>query len=165
MKVYEMIEPTRKISRHAVFIWRLTNAIGNLITIVIITTLLWLGYSFDWRQWLMTILWIAFIVTIIYGIWSISFQPKLLQKYWRYNIDEQYIRLRYGILTKEDVVVPMTKIQYVEANQGPLLRKYQLYSLTIGTISSSHEIPALPADEAFALRDQISQYAKLKEVE
>lgn len=165
MVVYEISEPTKKISKNAITIWRITSTLTDLIGFIVVLTILWVSYYFDWPQWLVIMLWIFLIATPFLAIWSIVIRPRLLHKYWRYSIDEHYVRLRYGIFTRTDFVVPMTKIQYVEANQGPLLRKYELYSLTIGTMSSSHDIPALPKDEAFALRDQISHHAKLKEVE
>lgn len=59
----------------------------------------------------------------------------------------------------------MTKIQSVATEQGPILRKYGLYSVSVETMGSSHTIPALPKDVAVELRNQIAQYAKIKEVE
>ena len=59
----------------------------------------------------------------------------------------------------------MTKIQSISTNQGPLLRKYDFYSISIDTMGSSHSIPALPKEKAIELRNQIAYFAKIKEVE
>lgn len=163
--MYELLEPTKRISKNAVTVWRITNALIDLIGILIGIGLLWASYTFDWYRWIVIVLWVLLILAPLFAIWSVIIEPKLLHRYWRYGIDQNYVRLRYGIINRTEAVVPMTKIQYVEANQGPLMRRYNLYSLTIGTMSSSHDIPALPKEEAFALRDQISHHAKLNEVE
>ena len=165
INMYDIIQPKERISKDAIKVWRITSAIVDSIGIIIAGSLLWLSYHFDWANWLKVTFWIATIILPLFTIWEIIIRPKLLYKYWRYGIDENYVRLRYGIITRTDVVVPMTKIQYVEANQGPLMRKYNLYSLSIGTLGSDHDIPALPEEEALVLRDQISEHAKLKEVE
>ncbi|WP_308737420.1 PH domain-containing protein [Paenibacillus sp. PCH8] len=59
----------------------------------------------------------------------------------------------------------MAKVQSVTTNQGPLMRKYGLYSVTVGTMGSGHHIPALPEEVAFALRNQIASYARINEVD
>jgi membrane protein YdbS with pleckstrin-like domain len=40
----------------------------------------------------------------------------------------------------ENIIIPMKKVQYVNANQVPLLRKYRLYTITFGTTTSTHQI-------------------------
>jgi len=163
--MYDIVEPSRRIAKEAIKVWRITSTIVDSIGIIIAGSMLWISYHFDWVHWLKIIFWIAIIILPLFTIWEIFIRPKLLYTYWRYGVDENYVRLQHGIFTRTDVVIPMTKIQYVEANQGPLMRKYNLYSLSVGTLADSHDIPALPKKEAFALRDQISEHAKLKEVE
>lgn len=163
--MYEIVEPKNRISKDAIKVWRITSVFTFFILMIIVTGGLGAAYYFEWPKWVKIILRIIFVVVPLYSIWSVFIRPRLLYKYWRYGIDEQYVRLKHGIFVRSDAVVPMTKIQFVEANQGPIMRKYNLYSLQIGTLGSSHDIPALPKDEAFALRDQISELAKLKEVE
>ncbi len=63
------------------------------------------------------------------------------------------------------MTIPMTKIQGVSTTQGPILRRYQLRSITVETMGSSYSIPALEEKVAYELRDNIAEYAKIKEVE
>lgn len=163
--MYEIIQPKEKISKKAIRVWRLTNTITYLVLIIGSIILLWLSYFFDWAGWITIIFWLAVVFFPLFSIWAIFFRPYIYYRFWRYGMDEYYLRLRYGIFTRTDVVIPMTKIQYVEANQGPIMRRYNLYSITVGTLGSTHEIPAIKEEEAFTLRDQISEHARLKEVE
>lgn len=165
IRMESIYEPTSRISKQAIKVWRLSNLITDVIGIIIIGALLWAGIYFDWFQWIITILWILLGVAPLFSIWSVFFEPSLLYKYWRYGMDEEYVRLKYGIFNRKHTVIPMTKIQYVSAEQGPILRKYGLYTIEIGSTGSSHEIPALSEEEAFLLRDQIAHHAKIKEVE
>jgi len=101
---------------------------------------------------------------VLGAVWSFI-NPFLLYKNWRYDVDEEFLQLKSGVLYEEHQLVPMTKIQSVATKQGPLLRKYGLCSISIETMGSSHTIPALPKDVAIKLRNQIAHYAKIKEVE
>lgn len=158
-------EPKNRISSDAVIVWRISNIIGHIIIIIVTIGLLWAGMFYDWYQWVIIVLWIIVGFDLLSTIWSIFIEPVLLQKYWRYGINSEFVQLKHGILNETHIIIPTTKIQYVEAKQGPLLRQYGLYTLSIGTIRTTHEIPALPEQEALTLRDQIAHHAKIKEME
>ncbi|QHS23992.1 PH domain-containing protein [Virgibacillus sp. MSP4-1] len=157
-------EPENQISKDAVKVWRLSSLIEEGIGLIIITGLLIAGLNFDWYHWIILIFQILIVIAPFSIIWSIWMRPVYLQKYWCYGINEEFIQLKFGLLKQKHIMIPMTKVQFVEAEQGPLLRKFNLYTLNIGTIRSSHSIPALYKQEAFALRDEIAQNAKIKEV-
>ena len=59
----------------------------------------------------------------------------------------------------------MVKVQYVNTNQGPLLRRFHLSTLSVGTTASTHEIPAIPELTAQELRGKIASFAELSEAE
>ncbi|WP_338752640.1 PH domain-containing protein [Bacillus sp. FJAT-52991] len=157
--------PQRVISSDAVKVWRMTEIISDLIILAVLSLLYVLCYYFDWKEWIGWILIGLAALTVIAAIWGIVFGPKLKQKYWRYDVNEEFIQIKHGVWNEVHVLVPMTKVQSVELNQGPFLRKYELYSISVGTMGTTHEIPAVPKDEAYELRDQIAYYAKIKEVE
>lgn len=154
-----------RISKKGVHVFRITNIVTNIIMFIALGGLIWSMYYFNWYGWIKILLWISLGMMLCVAIWSVMIRPTVIYKHWRYGVDENFIRLKYGKLNQTDAIIPMTKVQYVEAEQGPILRKFSLYSLTIGTMSSSHKIPALPKDEAFDLRDQIAHHAKINEVD
>ncbi|GIP34717.1 PH domain-containing protein [Paenibacillus sp. J2TS4] len=156
--------PEQRLSKDAVKVWILSEMITNLIVLIIIGVLFYLDYRFSWKEW---VGWILIGVTAIYvpaAVWSFI-SPFLLYKSWRYDVNEEFIQLKSGVLNERHELVPMTKIQSVATKQGPLLRKYGLCSVSIETMGSSHSIPALSKGVAIQLRNQIAQFAKLKEVE
>lgn len=158
-------EPEGRISEKAVTVWRLSNTIGHGIAILLFTGLIITGNLFDWWNWAMTVLWILNGLTVVSAVYSIFIEPVILQRTWRYGADEEFVNLRHGVLTIQHQTVPMTKVQYVGLEQGPLLRKYGLYTLTVGTMGSNHTIPALPEQEAKEFRSRISRLAKIQEEE
>lgn len=151
-------EPGERISNKAVKVWRISSIISHVITIIIISVF---TFNFDWPSWLNWILYGVLTVTVLHAVYGIFISPTILQRTWRFGIDAEHIQLKYGIFNKHHLIVPMTKVQYVNSDQGPLLRKYGLSTLTIGTIASSHEIPALPQEAAKEWRDRIVYLANI----
>ncbi|WP_066189103.1 MULTISPECIES: PH domain-containing protein [Gracilibacillus] len=157
----EIHTPIKQISEKAIHVNRLSSLIEQAISTSILIVLLCLDYSFSWYSWIGYVLWGLLIIDIFSGIWSIVFRPILLQKYWRYEIDQDYVHLRQGKFKQRNQVIPMAKIQYVGLEQGPILRKYDLYTVSIGTMGSSHRIPTIPKEEATHIRDQIAYLANI----
>jgi membrane protein YdbS with pleckstrin-like domain len=80
---------------------------------------------------------------------------------WRYKINETSIQIQKGILFKTKILIPMGKVQHVGAKQGPILKKYQLYSVTFATAAGSHDIPGLSEETADSIRKEIEIHARL----
>lgn len=156
--------PRHSLSPNAVKYWRMEELISNVIAGVILAVLLYLDWRFGWYSWIGWVL-IGLAVIFLIGIfWSIL-SPPLTYKSWRYDLDEEFLHLQFGIWSRTEQLVPMTKIQAVSLTQGPLMRKYKLASLSVETMGSSHAIPALPKEKAAELRVRIAHFAKIKEVE
>jgi len=160
----QLNEPQGRLSKDAVKVWMISETITNLIGFIIIGILLYLDYHFSWKEWIGWILIGLIPIFVLGSIWS-WVNPLFLYKSWRYDVNEEFLQLKSGVLKETHELVPMTKIQSVATKQGPLLRKYGLCSISVETMGSSHTIPALPKGDAAQLRNQIAQYAKIKEVE
>lgn len=157
--------PEGRLSKNAVKVWMIAETISHLTILIVLTVLFFLDNIFSWKEWIGWILIGITCLTMLSALWSIFIKPFFLYKNWRYHADEEFLQLKSGAFNEQHQLVPMTKIQAVSTNQGPFLRKYELYSLSIDTMGSSHEIPALPEDIAIELRNQIAHFAKIKEVE
>ena len=104
-------------------------------------------------------------ITLISAVWSIGLRPVYLHKHFRYSFTDEFLQIKSGAFHERYELIPMTKIQAVSTNQGPILRRFSLYYLEIETMGSSHDIPALPKEVAIEVRNQIARYAKIKEVD
>lgn len=159
---FELAEPTQKISKKAVTVWRIRDFFKNCIALIILFVLLFLYYKFSWFDWIGITLYVIISVVLLMMIYDLSIHPVYLQRTWRYDINEHVIQLKYGFFHRHHTVIPISRIEYVNAHQGPLLRRYHLSAITIGTIASQHEIPALKEEEAQMLRNKIVSLAQIE---
>jgi len=107
--------------------------------------------------WLLAGITIASAYPIIWMAPNISFER------WRYEIKEHEIDIRKGLLIVRRTLIPIIRIQHVETTQGPILKRYNLSSLSVSTAARAHSIPALRTDIATGLKIQISNLARLSE--
>lgn len=158
-------KPDQKISEKAASVWRISSAITHAITLLILGTVIFLHHYYEWVEWIGYVVYVVVAIDLIYALYKIVIYPIYMQRTWRYRVDDEYIQMKYGVIDQIHILVPMVKVLHVSTNQGPILRKYGLSTITIGTTASSHEIPALPNKEAEDLREKIAVLAKVYENE
>ena len=93
----------------------------------------------NWPDWITIIL---LIITLVMAVFFIFVKPRITRKTWRYGIYEQEIDLLRGVLIKKRTLIPMVRVQHVDTEQGPLLRRFGLSTITISTAAKNREIPA-----------------------
>lgn len=155
--------PNEQLSKDSVKVWVISETMLNIVGFLILGGLFIVDHYFAWPVWAGWILLALTVLSIFGTAWSIL-KAFLLYKHWRYGVSEEFLQLKSGALHEQHQLIPMTKIQSVSTHQGPLLKRYKLYSIKINTIGSVHEIPALPESTALDLRNQIALYAKVEEV-
>ena len=52
---------------------------------------------------------------------------------WRYRVDADEIEIWSGVLWRQAVVVPRSRVQHIDVSQGPIERSYGLATLSIHT--------------------------------
>jgi len=108
---------------------------------------------------ILSIVAIAAVPLLIGLVW---FWPKWSFRRWGYLIGPKLIELRHGVIWQSSVMVPMSRLQHVDMQRGPLERKVGLASLilhTAGTQDATHTIPGLDFQTASQLRDQLIDVA------
>lgn len=101
-----------------------------------------------------------FIITLIWFTWLL---PGLSFRTFGFKVSEEELEIRSGWIWLSDIIVPMTRVQHVELERGPLLRKYGLAEVKVVTAAKTHVIMALESDEAERLKQQIGELAKVVE--
>lgn len=153
-------EPQNRLSKKGVKVWRITGIISTIILLAMAGTVTTLTFIFDWYK---VIIPAAFLVCFIYGYLSILLMPNLKWKRWRYEVREDEVELQRGVIVIKRTLIPMIRVQHVDTQQGPIMRKYDLATVSISTAATVHEIPALLVEEAEEIRNYISQKAKVAE--
>ena len=98
----------------------------------------------------MTAAWLVALVVMV-GI-----LPPIRHIRWRYEVGENELdiwRVRF--------VIPFVRVQNTDTKQGPILRMFDLASVTVSTAAGEHVIPGLAFEEADMLRDRIATQARL----
>lgn len=152
--------PFHKLTPRAIRVWQWSNSFRSLFLFILPATYAVVFGLRGFHQWIVISL---VILVFIFWILSIFWMPYLSWKNWRYAIDENEIDLKRGVIFKTRTLIPLSRVQHVDTRQGPLLRSYDLASVTISTAATTHEIPALDSLIADRVRQQISTYARLAE--
>lgn len=153
-------QPQYKIAKDAVKAWRIHAGIFMILLWLAIIALLVFTIILDWY---VTFVLIAGAIGVIFVFLFIFFIPALRYRRWRYEIFEQEIYIQHGILIRTRVLIPMIRVQHVDTEQGPILKKFRLATVSISTAAGKHEIPALLEEDASHLRDRISTLARVDE--
>ncbi len=93
------------------------------------------------------------------AIWHISW-PLFSYAHWGYAKRRTDLLIRSGVFWKRATAVPFARIQHVDSQAGPIERFFGVANLTIHTAGSQMgavQLPGLPAKQAEALRDELSQ--------
>src|SRR5690625_6062737 len=122
--IQRITEKKKKITKKEINVCRVTDFLQNLIGLIIIGSLLFSFHYFDWVTWVGILLYIFLGILIIIMIYELTIRPILLQKTWRYDIDENYIQLKYGFINKHSLIIPMLRVVYVNTYQRTILIYY-----------------------------------------
>lgn len=82
----------------------------------------------------------------------------------KYRMNDVCLELRSGIIWRKSVLIPISRVQHLDLQRGPLERRLGLATLqvhTAGTRNAAHAIPGLDADVAVHLREQLAASANL----
>ncbi|MDQ3449607.1 MAG: PH domain-containing protein [Actinomycetota bacterium] len=83
-----------------------------------------------------------------------------------YDVGADALTITNGLLFRQLVVVPYARMQYVDVQAGPLLRRFGLATVQLHTASAATDarIPGLPAQVAADLRDELARLGETKSV-
>lgn len=91
---------------------------------------------------------------------SILLVPELRWRRWRYEVREQEIDIRHGAFTIRRTIVPMTRVQHVDTEQGLIQQSLDLATVSFNTAAGKNEIPHLEKREADRVRDRIAEITR-----
>ncbi|MCY7779967.1 PH domain-containing protein [Bacillus haynesii] len=150
----------KKLDEKIVAVRKLEGMITLCVYASLILALLYFTITFGWPKWILA-------VTLCLAVASVPFELYLLPRWkyhlWRYSLSEVSIQIHKGIIFRRKVLIPMGKVQHVEAKQGPILKKYNLYTVTLSTAAGSHDILGLAEGTADSIRKDIEAYARLSD--
>jgi membrane protein YdbS with pleckstrin-like domain len=134
--------------------WIVTACV-SLATFAIAVGLLIGGEAPRWFNLLLLPAWLAVSVAVA---WLSYTWPTLEYRHTSYLLDEHGIEIHAGVFWRVVMSVPRSRVQHNDVSQGPIERAYGLGRLVIFTAGTEHsrvELPGLPHEFAFALRNYL----------
>ncbi|WP_215115345.1 PH domain-containing protein [Exiguobacterium sp. s80] len=129
-----------------------------LIAVMTTVQIVWLDLS-PWWMWIVTGLVTALFILKFYYI------PRLRYDYFRYQVDEEFLGVKSGVIFRKIEIIPLVKVQFIDTSTGPLLRRAGLMNIKVNTASGFAEIQRLEERRTLELRRHIERFAKLEEQE
>ncbi len=111
----------------------------------------------DAPGWIPTAIRVAVVLIVLAGL---VVEPQRRWSNWRYELRDDEIDLRRGVLVVTRTLIPTIRVQHVDTQRTWLSDQLGLRAVVIHTAGDSHRIPALQPDEATRIRDRIAQLAQ-----
>lgn len=145
----------KKVSPRVIKLWRIKAVIHSAVFILMVFLAIIIFQFFSGNslpQWLTILIGVELLLQ---SIFIIFIRPNLKGKHWRYSFEDDRIMLKTGIWFRDQVTIPMIRIQNIESNVGPIAKKLDLTSLSITTASDTHTLPELNTQESLKLQKWI----------
>lgn len=153
----DLVDPVNKPSRKAPLVW----AIGAAIpwSVLAFAQLVW--FVVDSHPWWVHAL--AALGTLLGIVLFVVVVPWWRYRVHRWDVDPRAVYTRTGWLTQERRIAPISRVQTVDTERGPLDRLFGLATVTVTTASSAGavRIIALDADVADAVVARLTDIAAL----
>ncbi|ODQ91325.1 PH domain-containing protein [Mycolicibacterium holsaticum] len=153
----DLVEPAHPPSRKAPLVWAIGAAIPWLV--LALAQLAWL--IVDPRRWWLHAL--AAVLTAVGVAVFVVVVPLWRYRVHRWDIDARAVYTRSGWLVQERRIAPISRVQTVDTERGPLDRLFGLSTVTVTTASSAGavRIVALDAEVADTIVAQLTDVAAL----
>jgi uncharacterized protein len=152
-----LVEPAHPPSRRAPLVWALGAAIpwfilaaGQLVWFAIDSRLLWVHV-------------LAGAVTVLGIVMFVGVVPVWRYRVHRWDVDATAVYTRTGWLVQERRIAPISRVQTVDTERGPLDQLFGLANVTVTTASSAGavRIVALDSDVADRVVAQLTDIAAI----
>jgi membrane protein YdbS with pleckstrin-like domain len=153
----KLVEPANPPSRKAPLVWAIGAAIPWLMLVV--GQAVW--FAIDPRLgWLHLLVAAATVVGVVVFVVVV---PVWRYRVHRWDIDPKAVYTRTGWLVQERRIAPISRVQTVDTERGPLDQLFGLANVTVTTASSAGavRIVALDADVADRVVAQLTDIAAL----
>jgi hypothetical protein len=100
----------------------------------------------------------AYAVVLAVLAWLAHAWPAYEHRYAAYEVDDDAIEVRGGVLWRHVRKVPRSRVQHTDVAQGPLERRFGLATLVIHTAGTEHAqvtVEGLAHEAALAIRDRL----------
>ncbi len=138
--------PANLVSRRAVTYWTVRAAEGWLLLLVGQVAWFWLD---DSHRGLRVV---ALLVTVLVAAGHLAVMPRWRYRVHRWEVSPIAVYTQSGWLTQERRIAPISRIQTVDSQRGPLEQLFGLTNVTVTTASAAGPLHIKGLDDATAQR-------------
>ncbi len=99
------------------------------------------------------------ILAVIVGLVVLAWRwPELEHRYTAYRVDDDGLEIQKGVLWRNVINVPRSRIQHTDVSQGPVERNFELSTLHVFTAGTEHSevtLAGLARERALRIRDHL----------
>lgn len=132
-------------------VWRLRTLILLIIEASIAALIFWLSNFFAWPIWLTP----AFIIFILFDFVTEMALIPYRYHFWRYQVTNTDVEIEAGFFFHKQTAIPITRIQNVTLEVGPLFQYFHLQTVKVETAAAGHDIAGVSPETANKLKKQI----------
>ncbi|KAF0846128.1 PH domain-containing protein [Nocardia caishijiensis] len=144
-----LAEPAWRPSPRAKLLWALENAVGVVVLAVVLGVWMFVDDRRGWQAVAgLALLALAVLGSVVVPLWRYAVH--------RWEVTDEAVYTRVGWLDQESRVAPISRVQTVDTERGPLERMLGLATVTVTTASSAGAVKIsaldLPVAEQTVLR-------------
>ncbi|MGO1049607.1 PH domain-containing protein [Crossiella sp. CA198] len=144
-------EPANQVSPQAKTWWALQSVILWVFALIalLVSYLIW-GVTLWWS--------LAAVVIVVWAVLDLIVGPRVRYRWHRWETTDQAVYTQTGWITREWRIAPLSRVQTVDTERGPLQRALGLSTVTVTTASAAGalKIVGLDKDVAAALVDRLT---------
>jgi membrane protein YdbS with pleckstrin-like domain len=147
----------RQLDPRSITLNRLVNALTSgvvAISHLVAAAALWLAGNGNGAA-IVALAWVPAAAGLV---WLSVRWPVIAYRHRRYRLDAVGLEIWSGVLFREAVSVPRSRVQHIDVSQGPFERSYGLATLSVYTAGTDHskvDLPGLDHAVALAVRDSL----------
>lgn len=142
--------PANLVSSRAVAYWRVQGA-GLVIAGVLVAAAVVVAATVALPAgWWTPLLWVAAVLCVLVPLPWLVLLPQLSYKVYRWEVTDIAVHVRYGKLSRTEELVPLSRVQIVDSFQDPVMRYFDLRTVTLRTASKEGKVAIKCLDEALA---------------
>lgn len=144
---------------NAVTLWRIGGGISTIVWSALIAMACVPAFYMFEDQWKVIVA-SGLTLVLLNAVVRIAVVPPIRYRLWRYQLREDQLFLQRGFLVIRRTLIPLVRVQNVDTVQGPIARRFGLWSVVVFTAANAQSIPALSKSQADRLRENIAELAR-----
>lgn len=142
--------PQHRVSRTAVWYWAARAALGWLVLLA--AQVVWLVADGDGDAWPVATHVTALVVTAVVAVAHVTVMPQWRYRVHRWEATSTAVFTQSGWFKQEWRIAPVSRIQTVDSERGPLEQIFRLANVTVTTASAAGPIKVSGLDRDTAQR-------------